>query len=490
MSGARIFTAFYSWQSDLPSATNRGLIGDALENAAKTLKADRDIAIKTIVQRDTTGLTGSPDIIATILERIDASDAFVADISFITPMPPLGDKEKRCPNPNVLLELGYALRRHGWERVVMVFNEHYGSINDLPFDLRNRRVVPYRSDPDDTDRATPRKALQIRLESELRGMVAAPQQLVRTTVQIALEAIETEKNGRTPLVRKAVANVVERIAAVEPNLARSSLASGAFIDALDAATPAITDYLELARSVATLDDSNSIGELVVGLEPAAVGINLPPGYSGTFYPYQFDYWRHVNYELVLGLVAALLADRRYKTLGEVLRTRLHIPNGPKGGSDQVTLRYLNPRTSIQQEAWGQSQLGAGNRYISPIGQLLKERYSRPPLVEVVRWPEIQAADLFLHMWAVGMSLPNDDEPAWRWIGYAAVLLSEPPRFLTEAIRVGPARQLAEALNLPNPETVRDLYVDKVRPGIKKPFQDSHALPDLVFPNAHKIGSEP
>ncbi|KXL53770.1 hypothetical protein CLNEO_09960 [Anaerotignum neopropionicum] len=65
---------------------------------------------------------------------------FVADISLIN-----GNVHgcKKTPNPNVLLELGYAVNKIGWERVICVFNKIFGTINDLPFDLRNRRVLTY-----------------------------------------------------------------------------------------------------------------------------------------------------------------------------------------------------------------------------------------------------------------------------------------------------------------------------------------------------------
>jgi hypothetical protein len=373
--------------------------------------------------------------------------------------------------------------------VLLVFNEHYGSLSDLPFDLRGRRVITYTSAPEDTDRATPRKLLHDRLVAELRVMVNEPVIPVRSPVRDALDAIDEERRNRVPVVRTAIADINARLFSVAPNLAKETLDSAAFIAALDTATPAIVAYLELARAAASIDDREATIELVLGLEKIALGYNLPPGYGGTFWPYQFDYWKQVGYELLLGLVALLLRDRRLETLGEVLKTRLHIPNAPGGGNDQVRVQYLNPRTSFQQEAWGQAQSGDGRRYVSALGQLLKARYEGPTLGNIVSWPEIQAADLFLSIWAAGM--PDSGEIlTWRWIAHAAVLMSEPPRFLTDAIRVGPARQLAQALGLAGPEALRDLYVDRVPKQVREPFPEGHRLSGINFPNAHKIGSEP
>jgi len=89
------------------------------------------------------------------LALIDNAGVFVADVSIVTPQ----GFEKPSPNPNVLLELGYALRALGPARIILVANEHFGAVDALPFDLRSRRVLCYAAAPDETDRATPRKKL-------------------------------------------------------------------------------------------------------------------------------------------------------------------------------------------------------------------------------------------------------------------------------------------------------------------------------------------
>jgi hypothetical protein len=79
---------FYSWQSDLPNATNRSFILKALENAAKDIAADETINVEPVIDRDTKGIAGAPDIAKTIFEKIDSADVFVADVSIIP-----GDRE-------------------------------------------------------------------------------------------------------------------------------------------------------------------------------------------------------------------------------------------------------------------------------------------------------------------------------------------------------------------------------------------------------------
>lgn len=74
---------FYSWQSDLPNATNRGFIQTALENAAKIIRADNSLKIEPVLDRDTMGVSGTPDIAETILNKIKEANVFVADVSII-----------------------------------------------------------------------------------------------------------------------------------------------------------------------------------------------------------------------------------------------------------------------------------------------------------------------------------------------------------------------------------------------------------------------
>jgi hypothetical protein len=154
---------FYSWQSDLPPAGNRNLIQDSLERAIRAVGRDQDSGIQAVLDRDTANLAGAPDIANSILAKIAVCDVFVADVSIINP-----GATRPMPNPNVLLELGYAIAELGWENTVLVQNGAYGGPELLPFDLRGRRTVVYHKAEGD-ERAEARALLQGRLEAALRS---------------------------------------------------------------------------------------------------------------------------------------------------------------------------------------------------------------------------------------------------------------------------------------------------------------------------------
>jgi len=151
---------FYSWQSDLPGSQTRNLIQDSIDTAVKAMRDTVEI----IADRDTKGEFGSPDIVQTIFSKIDECDIFIADVSIINKYYPIDDhgnpvtEIKTSPNPNVLLELGYAAHALGWENIICIINVDYGGIEDLPFDIRQRRLTPYSLM--DKEKADVKKALR------------------------------------------------------------------------------------------------------------------------------------------------------------------------------------------------------------------------------------------------------------------------------------------------------------------------------------------
>ena len=179
-------TIFYSWQSDLPNSINRGFIEDSLERAIKELKADEELELDPCLDRDTSGVPGTPDIAATIFEKIRAADIFVGDVTFIDK-----DDGRRTPNPNVLIELGYAASCLGWDRIICVFNTAFGSVNDLPFDLRQRRVVPYQL-TEGEEKAEKRKALVGKLRAGIESILHAPDREAQETLQNFLSSLASE----------------------------------------------------------------------------------------------------------------------------------------------------------------------------------------------------------------------------------------------------------------------------------------------------------
>jgi hypothetical protein len=172
-------TVFYSWQSESPSSVCRNFIQTSLEKGLKRLGKDSSTEISPVLDRDTGGVPGTPSISDEIFNKIVFSDVFVADVTLsrrtaewrifgftITHR----SRVRRSPNPNVLLELGFAVAHIGWDRIILVQNAEYGGPDELPFDLRGRRTVTYHLSPDDDDiKIARREELAKQLEVALRS---------------------------------------------------------------------------------------------------------------------------------------------------------------------------------------------------------------------------------------------------------------------------------------------------------------------------------
>lgn len=142
---------FWSWQSDIAQRVCREFVRSALDEALQKLAAELNLeeSDRPELDHDTKGEAGMVDITATILRKIEAASVFVADVTSIAKT----GQGKKVANPNVLIELGYALKAIGPGGIVLVANERYGGgPTDLPFDLRNRRgPITYKLDRQASD---------------------------------------------------------------------------------------------------------------------------------------------------------------------------------------------------------------------------------------------------------------------------------------------------------------------------------------------------
>ena len=109
-------TVFFSWQSDLPKDINYFAIRDSIKKAITGINLSYDEA--------TRGMSGSINILDTIFNKILAADIFVCDITTVGIIHNKNNNVKKprpTPNPNVLLELGYAIANLGVERMILIY---------------------------------------------------------------------------------------------------------------------------------------------------------------------------------------------------------------------------------------------------------------------------------------------------------------------------------------------------------------------------------
>ncbi|MEN6292366.1 MAG: hypothetical protein ABFD07_10200, partial [Methanobacterium sp.] len=133
----------FCWQDHLDPRLHRFLIRDALNAAIGRLQSGLPTGADCILRQDSDTLNrgGSVDIANVILKKIRASTIVIGDI---TPVMTNPVESRFYPNPNVMIELGYAAKTLGWNRIICLFNKASGiRIEDFPFDVRHRRITSY-----------------------------------------------------------------------------------------------------------------------------------------------------------------------------------------------------------------------------------------------------------------------------------------------------------------------------------------------------------
>lgn len=159
---------FYSWQSDRGSKVCRNFIRHALEAAVANLKDSHGLEI--YIDSDTSGVPGTPHVSDTILGKIRECDVFVGDVSFVGST----SNGKKVPNPNVMIEFGYARGVLTDRQILLLMNTAFGPAQELPFDLAHlRHPTQYSVQEDASDgvRRGQRAKLAETLTSHLKATV-------------------------------------------------------------------------------------------------------------------------------------------------------------------------------------------------------------------------------------------------------------------------------------------------------------------------------
>ncbi|MCI9846956.1 hypothetical protein [Flavobacterium pectinovorum] len=147
------YKVFFAFQMDVEDKFGKGFIQSAIEIAIAKFRSEGTNVSLDFGFRKT---PGTPLLIDEMLRKSNESDMVIVDLTYTSAKEflaaeiigedadstsiriPKGDR-KLSPNPNVLLETGYAWAKKGTYRTLAVMNEAYGSPSDLPVDLKGFR---------------------------------------------------------------------------------------------------------------------------------------------------------------------------------------------------------------------------------------------------------------------------------------------------------------------------------------------------------------
>lgn len=159
------YTIFYSWQNDTDG--DRQYVRNVLQNSVDALMKELEVDIQ--IDSDSRDEDGEKSIDVAILKKIANCDFFVCDVTPVEKLHPSDEVYKEMPNPNVMLELGFAIGNIGWERCILVWNTLRGAQQNAPFDIRNHITTGYEFSKEMSKEELNNKGL--RLKSVLKGKI-------------------------------------------------------------------------------------------------------------------------------------------------------------------------------------------------------------------------------------------------------------------------------------------------------------------------------
>ncbi len=439
-------TVFYSWQSDAPNNTNRSFIEQALQKAVKDLNSELEEAERgdedVVLTQDTQGVPGTPDIAQAIFDKIEHCDVFVCDISLVLDAVVNPERRRRSPNPNVLIELGYALHVLGGSRVLMVLNTALGSVENLPFDLRGRRPVSYQAADGDTDIPEKRAQLAKSLSRRIDEILKMGTRGERQPYDIAADGIASQAPNRRVLVRQAVDALVKRLGDLAPSNAAAQLNDDEFLQLLRSSFAVHRDFHKLISNVVEYQDSQSLQGVVLGLQGLAENYWVPRGYSGMIPANKCEFFWFSGRCWLLLAAADMMRHASWNLLIELFGTHIVVRNPREEKPGDRLLTYLN-QPSLMLHA-----ISSNTRRVSIFADLIKE------MVEDTAWSadltieEIIEADLLLSLWTSakeGLWLPEV-------IVYMEMISSNV--FLNSLQRRSRAEQVAKIIGLEGVDALR------------------------------------
>ena len=387
---------FYSWQADLPAKDHRYFIETALRKAIETINKDESSVHELILDRDTKNVAGAPVIAETILGKVDQSTAFVADVTIVGRLP----SGKAVINSNVSIELGYALRAIPESGLIWVVNVAYGPVEDLPFDLKHRRLMKYELSPTASaeDRKRVAKELQDDLTKALRLLVSETQKAEVEPVEELEEYLLDPTAGRR--AARLIETEVERLVGPVNAIAVSDVAKDV---SPEGTYRLMQTYEKLSGDVVALyvrggydDDSSLTKALVSGLNQISHVTPVPHRYGGNphLYPALLC--------LYAGGIAAVAGDR-YETLVSLMRD-VKIKTSETQGSLPAAFQLVPYRVIHERIA---KELPPVRARHFPMSDYLFE-FLREPLKRVIK-VESQYEESFLrfeYLFAIASAIAN------------------------------------------------------------------------------------
>lgn len=467
------YKVFYSWQSDLDPETNEQFIEEALKNAIGILNKDSSLDVNLVFDRDIAHVPGSPEIAATILAKIEGSDIFVGDVSIINSQHSqevAGTKNiRKTPNPNVLVELGYALKTLETKKIILVNNLAYGEREELPFDFRHRYIVGYSLSQDDlkSKREEEYQKLEALLVQELRKIVSNLNKRISSDNDPIAEAINAIKNSQPNqilLIDDSIEWMMKELNIYSPSFPRlEGDEIEHIVRSIDRSLDLMLGLTKLSSVLARSNSSEILYFYKRFFERIISMYNPPLGFTESFVNARMRFYQFIGHEAFISLVTLLLDAEKMESIADILSESLFVENDIyAGGAQNVSYTYIS--------MIGESARGVNRSLVYAFTEKLDKRHSEGELADLVPAIKIGECEYFLTL--------RNDQRKWRAILNTT---EQVPRFLVKAKKNKYAQKLLKPLAVNS--------IDEIKQALSLGTEQGHILRWRFNFNLDEIGSE-
>jgi len=468
------YIVFYSWQSWLPSRVNRNFIEDALEIAVKNVNSSGGTDAVQIEEReeqeevveldkDTAGVPGSPDIARTILEKIDRSAIVVCDVSLVNQRE--GDRAdnmgRATPNPNVLVELGYALKALGEQRVIMVMNTAFGGPEQLPFDLKMKRVVPYTLPVDASDKAAVKRELANRLAATIKSIIGHLS-TERSVATAAATLSPTSNSDVSAFINRMLRSLEESVSvpASEQGMEPDEL----LLRAIGRTEGAVASFARFIEEAVTHNATPAIHQFHRAFERILGYYYLPQKL-----PHEVDFYRFMGHELFVVFTHNLIQGERWDLLADLLNEQFYVERDRDGKPAMHSYERLSDYLKLMYERNRRLQ----KTQVSMHSDTLRDRYMKGSLGQIVPFRQFMEADYCLYLRSAFQT--PELRIADQWTPWSNLYIRDnPPQYLVRAQQRRYAEQLLKPLGLESLVQLRALLKER-GPKVEQHFDKSDCI---------------
>ena len=296
---------------------------------------------------------------------------------------------------------------------------------------------------------------------------------INRSCQQAIIALSNLQPNRSLLVRRYMDELMKKLLELAPDFSNVGERDELLIQALDRTVDLVAKFSQLTETAVSIPDIESINILYEKLEVILEHYRPPVGFSGTWYPADYDFFKFLGHELYVIFYSFFIRDDRFETLSELLEKGIYVKNTHRGEAQIVAIGEASDFVALLDHHNHRAKLNRACFH----ADMLKTRHSERPIRETVPFEQFIETDFFLFL-----------REGLDWRPWSTIYLgSQAPRFLVRAGNSKYAEMLFRPLRVQSIENLRGLVVQRV-PELRQLFRTSLGFSPLEYFKLNSIGS--